>query len=89
MATATSRADSTPAGTAPATTPAPNAARDPWFDNAKMALVTMVVVGHAWVLLPESVTRDHLYDFLYAWHVPAFVFVTGYQIGRASCRERV
>ena len=22
--------------------------------------------------------NDHLYDFLYAWHVPAFVFVTGY-----------
>ncbi|CAB4745811.1 unannotated protein [freshwater metagenome] len=79
MSTATSRADSTPAGAAPETTPATApAARDPWFDNAKMALVTLVVVGHAWVLLPESVTRDHLYDFLYAWHVPAFVFVTGY-----------
>lgn len=52
--------------------------RDPWFDNAKMALVTLVVVGHALVLLPDSATTDHLYDFLYAWHVPAFVFVTGY-----------
>ncbi|GAA1999665.1 acyltransferase family protein [Nocardioides kribbensis] len=52
--------------------------RDPWFDNAKMALVTLVVLGHSWVLLPESGLRDHLYDFLYAWHVPAFVFVTGY-----------
>ncbi|NPC95923.1 acyltransferase family protein [Nocardioides sp. zg-DK7169] len=53
-------------------------ARDPWFDNAKMTLVTLVVVGHAWVLLEQSPLRDHLYDFLYAWHVPAFVFVTGY-----------
>jgi len=52
--------------------------RDPWFDNAKMALVTLVVVGHAWVLLPDSATNDHLYDFLYAWHMPAFVFLTGY-----------
>ena len=49
--------------------------RDPWFDNAKMALVTLVVVGHALVLLPDTA---HLYDFLYAWHVPAFVLVTGY-----------
>jgi fucose 4-O-acetylase-like acetyltransferase len=58
-------------------TPAPKQ-RDPWFDNAKMALVTLVVVGHAWVLLPETFLSDPLYDFLYAWHVPAFVFVTGY-----------
>ncbi len=56
----------------------PAAARDPWFDNAKMALVTLVVVGHAWVLLPNNAVTDHFYDFLYAWHVPAFVFVTGY-----------
>lgn len=52
--------------------------RDPWFDNAKMALVTLVVMGHAWTLLPATTLNDHLYDFLYAWHVPAFVFVTGY-----------
>lgn len=68
----------TPSATeAGATTPAAQP-RDPWFDNAKMALVTLVVVGHSWVLLPASPQRDHLYDFLYAWHVPAFVFVTGY-----------
>jgi fucose 4-O-acetylase-like acetyltransferase len=54
------------------------AKRDPWFDNAKMMLVTLVVVGHSWVLLPNTATVDHTYDFLYAWHVPAFVFVTGY-----------
>jgi len=52
--------------------------RDPWFDNAKMALVILVVVGHAWTLLPHNAVNDHLYDFLYAWHVPAFVLVTGY-----------
>ena len=52
--------------------------RDPWFDNAKMMLVTLVVVGHSWVLLPDNDVTNHFYDFLYAWHVPAFVFVTGY-----------
>jgi fucose 4-O-acetylase-like acetyltransferase len=52
--------------------------RDPWFDNAKMALVTLVVVGHSWTLLPSNTTQGWLYDFLYAWHVPAFVLVTGY-----------
>jgi fucose 4-O-acetylase-like acetyltransferase len=54
------------------------AARDPWLDNAKMALVTLVVLGHSWTLLPTGGLNDHLYDFLYAWHVPAFVLVTGY-----------
>lgn len=52
--------------------------RDPWLDNAKMALVTLVVVGHAWTLLPQGRLPSHLYDFVYAWHVPAFVLVTGY-----------
>jgi fucose 4-O-acetylase-like acetyltransferase len=58
--------------------PTPLRARDPWFDNAKMALVTLVVVGHSWTLLPTNTTQGWLYDFLYAWHVPAFVLVTGY-----------
>jgi fucose 4-O-acetylase-like acetyltransferase len=43
-----------------------------------MALVTLVVVGHSWTLLPHNGLNDHLYDFLYFWHVPAFVIVTGY-----------
>jgi fucose 4-O-acetylase-like acetyltransferase len=52
--------------------------RDPWFDNAKMTLVALVVIGHAWTLLPDTTFNNHLYDFLYSWHIPAFVFVTGY-----------
>ena len=52
--------------------------RDPWYDNAKMLLVTLVVVGHTWTLLPENRLNTWLYDFLYLWHVPAFVMVTGY-----------
>src|SRR3954447_14978648 len=43
-----------------------------------MALVTLVVLGHSWTLLPGTALHDHAYDFLYAWHVPAFVLVTGY-----------
>jgi fucose 4-O-acetylase-like acetyltransferase len=62
--------------------------RDPWFDNAKMALVALVVVGHSWTLLPlfagdhgsdtAKLVDSWLYHFLYAWHIPAFVIVTGY-----------
>lgn len=52
--------------------------RDAWLDNVKMLLVTMVVIGHAVVLAPPDDTSEHLYDFIYAWHIPAFVLVTGY-----------
>lgn len=43
-----------------------------------MTLVTLVVVGHAWTLLPENTANDWTYDFVYAFHIPAFVIVTGY-----------
>jgi fucose 4-O-acetylase-like acetyltransferase len=52
--------------------------RDPWFDNAKMLLVVLVVVGHSWTLLDGSFGNSWAYNFLYLWHVPAFVMVTGY-----------
>ncbi|MDN5745418.1 MAG: acyltransferase family protein [Nocardioidaceae bacterium] len=52
--------------------------RDPWLDNAKMALVTLVVVGHLWAMLPADSFGHDLYVFLYLWHMPAFIFVTGY-----------
>lgn len=52
--------------------------RDPRLDNAKMTLVTLVVVGHSWTMLASNAGNNHLYDFLYTWHMPAFVFITGY-----------
>ncbi|MBD8870729.1 acyltransferase family protein [Nocardioides donggukensis] len=52
--------------------------RDPWLDNVKMALVTFVVVGHMWGQLALGGASDHAYDFLYVWHIPAFVLVTGH-----------
>jgi fucose 4-O-acetylase-like acetyltransferase len=73
---------------APSPAPTPVKQRDPWFDNAKMALVVLVVIGHSWTLLPLDLqdgggttsrqVDTWLYNFLYAWHIPAFVIVTGY-----------
>ncbi|QIK74424.1 acyltransferase family protein [Nocardioides piscis] len=54
------------------------AQRDPWLDNTKMVLVTLVVIGHAWGLLPDTHASNWAYDFLYFWHIPAFVFLSGY-----------
>ncbi|GAB2983424.1 acyltransferase family protein [Nocardioides montaniterrae] len=57
---------------------APRSSRDPWLDNAKLILVTLVVIGHSWTMLPSSTLGDHVYSFLYAWHMPAFVMISGY-----------
>ncbi|WP_435769780.1 acyltransferase family protein [Nocardioides sp. SYSU DS0651] len=54
------------------------ASRDPWLDNAKMALILLVVVGHTWALLPADGPGGRVYDFLYLWHMPAFIFISGY-----------
>ena len=62
--------------------------RDPWFDNAKMLLVTLVVVGHTWTLLPETWAVDRTYNWLYLWHVPAFVMITGYLSRRFTYSPR-
>jgi fucose 4-O-acetylase-like acetyltransferase len=70
-------AQQTPQGTTTTAAP-PTRQRDPWLDNAKMLLVTLVVLGHSWTLLPHDRLDSWLYDFLYLWHVPAFVMVTGY-----------
>jgi fucose 4-O-acetylase-like acetyltransferase len=76
-----------PSTTGPAsrTTPSPDGpraatakSRDPWFDNAKLLLVVLVVVGHSWTLVAHTFTTSWAYNFLYLWHVPAFVMVTGY-----------
>jgi fucose 4-O-acetylase-like acetyltransferase len=53
-------------------------ARDPWLDNVKMVLVTFVVIGHSLTMAPGTGRNAQIYDFIYYWHIPAFVLVTGY-----------
>ena len=43
-----------------------------------MVLVTLVVVGHAIGLVQSTQDSVWVYDFIYMWHIPAFVFVSGY-----------
>ena len=56
----------------------PPTSRDPWLDNVKMVLITLVVVGHSIGLVEASEGSHWVYDFIYLWHIPAFVFVSGY-----------
>ena len=51
------------------------ATRDAWFDNAKMALVLLVVVGHAWTLLPfnaDENMNDDLRNLVWRGHYLGF-----------------
>ncbi|MFI5683109.1 acyltransferase family protein [Streptomyces sp. NPDC051636] len=74
----------TPAVTAqalPAPHPAPvrGKQRDAFFDNAKYLAIVLVAMGHAWEPL-RSGSRfvTALYMFVYAFHMPAFIIVSGY-----------
>lgn len=53
-------------------------ARDPWLDNAKFALITLVVVGHSVGLVLVDETNLQVYTWIYLFHMPAFVMVSGY-----------
>ena len=53
--------------------------RDSFFDNGKFILIVLVVLGH---LLPPFTDKDYfiynLYLFIYSFHMPAFVFISGF-----------
>ncbi|MEO3786648.1 acyltransferase family protein [Actinocorallia sp. B10E7] len=61
------------------TRPSAPRARDPFFDNAKFLAILLVVVGHTIVGLRSKVpVAEALYTFIYAFHMPLFVVITGY-----------
>src|SRR5699024_6100572 len=57
--------------------PAPSQPRDPYLDNARSILITLVVIGHV-VESIGSYWAGALYTWIYAFHMPAFVAITGY-----------
>lgn len=56
----------------------PNSSRDPYLDNAKLLLIVLVVVGHLLERIEQSNLSDGIYTWIYLFHMPAFVFVSGY-----------
>ncbi|MER5489980.1 acyltransferase family protein [Streptomyces sp. NPDC002490] len=57
----------------------PATQRDPFFDNAKYLAIVLVAMGHAWEpLTDQSRTATALYLFVYAFHMPAFILISGY-----------
>lgn len=52
--------------------------RDYFFDNSKFYLITLVFVGHVIERCLSNDLARWLYDFIYIFHMPAFVFISGY-----------
>lgn len=54
------------------------AARDPFFDNAKYLAILLVVSGHAIEGLRDVPAARAVYVFVYLFHMPVFIVLTGY-----------
>ncbi|MBV9023297.1 MAG: acyltransferase family protein [Streptomycetaceae bacterium] len=62
-----------------AATDSARAKRDPFFDNAKFLLIVLVVIGHNWYpLIGQSRAIKAAYMVVYAFHMPAFILLSGY-----------
>lgn len=62
--------------------------RDYYFDNAKIILILLVVVGHTIEpLIGVSPTLKAFYLFLYFFHMPLFIFISGYFSKNINTRD--
>ncbi|AVH58746.1 MULTISPECIES: acyltransferase family protein [Streptomyces] len=53
--------------------------RDAFFDNAKYLAIVLVAMGHAWEpLKDQSRILEAAYSVVYAFHMPAFIIISGY-----------
>ncbi|GHH68412.1 hypothetical protein GCM10017673_17070 [Streptosporangium violaceochromogenes] len=61
--------------------PHPRRKRDPYLDNVKFVLISLVVTGHSLVPTLAAHSSRAAYMFIYMFHMPAFVLISGY-LGR-------
>ncbi|GGT08716.1 acyltransferase family protein [Streptomyces chromofuscus] len=53
--------------------------RDAFFDNAKYLAIVLVAVAHSWEPLKgDSRILESVYRVVYAFHMPAFIVISGY-----------
>jgi fucose 4-O-acetylase-like acetyltransferase len=53
--------------------------RDSYFDNAKYLAIVLVAAAHAWEpFWDDSRAATALYLFVYTFHMPAFIMISGY-----------
>lgn len=53
--------------------------REPYFDNAKIILIFLVVFGHfLQPYIEKHEVLENIYYFIFTFHMPAFIFISGY-----------
>ena len=53
--------------------------RDPYFDNAKLLLIFLVIFGHLIQPFVEDYSQiEDLYYLIYTFHMPGFILISGY-----------
>ncbi|MEV1050913.1 acyltransferase family protein [Streptomyces sp. NPDC049887] len=78
-ATAEATPPAPPAPVAQEAKAAPVKRRDAYFDNAKYLAIVLVAVAHAWEpLMDGSRATRAAYMFVYTFHMPAFIIISGY-----------
>jgi fucose 4-O-acetylase-like acetyltransferase len=72
--------------------PKPGGARDREIDALKGWAILLVVLGHcleladAGVFVPNASLRHHLFTMIYAFHMPLFMFLSGYVASQRTVR---
>jgi fucose 4-O-acetylase-like acetyltransferase len=62
----------------PKPAPPPKRKRDPYLDNVKFVLIAFVIIGHSLVPTLNTDSSRSLYIFIYTFHMPLFVMISGY-----------
>ncbi|CAN5174941.1 acyltransferase family protein [soil metagenome] len=60
------------------TTTTPVKERVPYLDNARYWVMILVVVGHSLTELRSNDVVNGIYTWLYAFHMPVFILISGY-----------
>lgn len=55
-----------------------------WLDNLKAFLIILVVLGHAIQCVNPDFQHDILFRYIYSFHMPLFIFVSGYACYRKT-----
>lgn len=62
--------------------------RDPLVDNLKAILISLVVIGHfTEIYIQQSVYFKAVFVCIYSFHIPLFVFLSGYLSKSESCKK--
>lgn len=62
-------------------------ARDTLFDSLKFVLISCVVLGHVLNLMHDSQINLAIWNWLYSFEMPLFVFVSGYFTRKKSLQK--